>query len=305
MLNDNLKNYLHLHLIVFIWGFTAVLGALIHIGALELVWYRMGIATLAIFAYIRVKKISIKASKSVLMGMAGAGVLIALHWITFFGALKMANVSITLAMMSTGAFFTSILEPLFYKRKIIGYELLFGLLVILGLYLIFKVETQHTSGIVVALISALLAALFTLINGKLVKKQHPVVISFYEMMAGAGVITLVLAFTSRFTTSFFQLAATDWLYLVILAVVCTAYAFIASVKVMRHLSPYTVMLTTNMEPVYGIILAFLILGDVERMSTGFYYGAVLILITVVLNGMLKMASRKKQHKQLKTDETSV
>ena len=167
MQSDNLKNYLHLHLIVFIWGFTAVLGALISIGAIELVWFRMGIATLAIYGYIRYKKIAIKASKPVLLGMAGAGVLIALHWLTFFGAIKMANVSITLAMMSTGAFFTSILEPLFYKRKIIGYELIFGLLVIFGLYLIFKVETRYTAGILVALFSALLAALFTLIKGKI------------------------------------------------------------------------------------------------------------------------------------------
>ena len=298
MQSANLKDQLHLHFIVFIWGFTAVLGALISIGALELVWYRMGLASLAIFGYLRLKRIPLATSKKALYVMLGAGVLIALHWITFFGAIKIANVSVTLAMMSTGAFFTSILEPLFYKRKLIGYEILFGLLVIAGLYMIFNVETRYTSGILVALLSALLASGFTLINGKLVKNHHPVKISFYEMLAGAGSITLFLAFSSKFTAGFFKLEVFDWVYLGILAVVCTAYAFIASVTVMRNLSPYTVMLTTNLEPVYGIVLAFLILGDTERMHPDFYYGALLILITVILNGIFKMRQRRKQQRAI-------
>ncbi|MEE3148157.1 MAG: DMT family transporter, partial [Bacteroidota bacterium] len=276
MQNDSLKSYLHFHVIVFIWGFTAVLGALISIGAMALVWYRMLIASLVIFVYIKIKGISLKAKGKTLLGLAGVGVLIALHWLTFFGAVKIANVSITLAMMSTGAFFASILEPIFYKRKLIWYELVFGLLVIGGLYLIFEVETRYTEGIIVALISALLAALFTLFNGKYAKKHDSVMISFYELLTGALFITVFLAVTNRFDASFFQVQQTDWIYLIILATVCTAYAFIASVKVMKHLTPYTIMLTTNMEPVYGIILAFLILGDAEQMNTGFYFGAILI-----------------------------
>ncbi|MEE3227302.1 MAG: EamA family transporter, partial [Bacteroidota bacterium] len=229
---------------------------------------------------------------------------IALHWLTFFGAVKIANVSITLAMMSTGAFFTSILEPIFYKRKLIWYELVFGLLVIGGLYLIFEVETRYTEGIIVALISALLAALFTLFNGKYAKKHDSVMISFYELLTGALFITVFLAVTNRFDASFFQVQQTDWIYLIILATVCTAYAFIASVKVMKHLTPYTIMLTTNMEPVYGIILAFLILGDAEQMNTGFYFGAILILLTVILNGILKNAGRRKAARALNTIKTN-
>lgn len=305
MQNASLKDYLHLHLIVFIWGFTAVLGALISIGAIELVWYRMGLASVAIFVYLRIKKIPLKTTPKALAVMLGAGVLIALHWLTFFGAIKMANVSITLAMMSTGAFFTSILEPLFYRRKVIGYEIIFGILVILGLYLIFNVETRYTAGILVALLSALLAAFFTLINGKLVKNHNAVKISFFEMLSGAGSITVFLALTSRFDSGFFSLQASDWWYLGILALVCTAYAFIASVTVMRNLSPYTVMLTTNLEPVYGIILAFLILGDSERMSTDFYFGAILILITVILNGIFKNRQRRKQQRLLNANESQV
>lgn len=304
MQNDSLKSYLHFHVIVFIWGFTAVLGALISIGATALVWYRMLIASLVIFVYIKIKGISLRAKGKTLLGLAGVGVLIALHWLTFFGAVKIANVSITLVMMSTGAFFTSILEPIFYKRKIIWYELVFGLLVIGGLYLIFEVETRYTEGIIVALISALLAALFTLFNGKYAKKHDSVMISFYELLTGALFITVFLAVTNRFDASFFQVQQTDWIYLIILATVCTAYAFIASVKVMKHLTPYTIMLTTNMEPVYGIILAFLILGDTEQMNTGFYFGAILILLTVILNGILKNARRRKAARALNTIKTN-
>ena len=304
MQNASLKDFLHLHIIVFIWGFTAVLGALISIDALPLVWYRMGFASLVILVYIKVKKISLSTQPKTLAVMIGAGMLIALHWITFFGAIKISNVSITLAMMSTGAFFTSLLEPIFYKRKIIGYELIFGLLVIAGLYLIFKVETRFTSGILVALLSALLAALFTLINGKLVKNHHPVKISFFEMLSGALSVSVFLAITSRFNSEFFQLQNSDWLYLAVLAVVCTAYAFIASVSVMRNLSPYTVMLTTNLEPVYGIILAFIILGDSEKMHTSFYLGALLILITVILNGIFKTRQRKRVQRALQNSNMS-
>ncbi|MFD2825477.1 DMT family transporter [Leeuwenhoekiella polynyae] len=303
MRNDNLKSYLHLHFIVFIWGFTAVLGALISIGATELVWYRMLIASAVLFVYIKFKGISLKANRKTQLGLTAAGIIIALHWLTFFGAVKISNVSITLAMMSTGAFFTSILEPVFYKRKVIWYEIIFGLLVICGLYLIFEVETRYTEGIIVALISALLSAVFTLINGKYAQKHNPVVISFYELFTGALFITVFLAFTARFDAEFFQLEQLDWLYLIILATVCTAYAFFASVKVMKHLTPYTIMLTTNMEPVYGIILAFLILGDAEQMNTGFYLGAILILCTVILNGILKNVRKRKTSRVLSAVKT--
>ena len=299
MQNDSLKSYFHFHFIVFIWGFTAVLGALISINAVALVWYRMLIASLVIFLYIRFKKIKLKAKKRTLLGLAGAGIVIALHWLTFFGAIKIANVSITLAMMSTGAFFTSILEPIFYKRKVIWYEIVFGLFVIAGLYLIFEVETRYTEGIIVALISALLSAVFTLLNGKFVQTHNPVMISFYELLTGTLFITVFLIVTSGFNADFFKLKETDWFYLILLATICTSYAFIAAVKVMKHLTPYTVMLTTNMEPVYGIILAFLILGDAEQMNTGFYYGAVLILLTVIGNGILKNSRKRRIARQLR------
>lgn len=294
MPSDKLKSYLHFHVIVFIWGFTAILGALISLDATPLVWYRMLMASGFILLWILWKKKKLRLDRRTLLVMLAAGLVIAAHWLTFFGAIKVSNVSITLAMLSTGAFFTSILEPIFYKRKVIGYEIMFGILVILGLYIIFQVETDYLTGILLALCSAFLSAVFSLINGKLAQREDPAVISFYELLTGALAITVFLGWSTffggegaGFSAEFFQVSTTDWMYLLLLASVCTAYAFIASVAVMKHLSPYTIMLTINLEPIYGIVLAFLIFGSEEKMNPAFYYGALLILSTVILNGILK------------------
>ncbi|TSE08602.1 DMT family transporter [Aquimarina algiphila] len=305
MPNAKFKNYLHLHFIVFVWGFTAILGELISIEALPLVWYRMLLASGFILGYIYFKKISLTISRKLFFILFFAGIVIALHWITFFAAIKVSNVSITLAMLSTGAFFTSILEPIFYKRKVIWYEVLFGVLVITGLYIIFQVEGDYLLGIIYALCSAFLSSVFSLMNGKIAQQYNPSMISFYELLSGVGVITLYLLGltifgtpTEGFTVSFFQLSTSDWVYMLILASVCTAYAFIGSVQVMKYLSPYTVMLTINLEPVYGILLAFLIFGETEKMNPQFYYGAIIILSTVVLNGIFKNAKKRKRQTTL-------
>ncbi|MET7030592.1 DMT family transporter [Sediminicola luteus] len=293
MPNDKIKNYLHLHFIVFIWGFTAVLGKLITVDALPLVWYRMFMASGLIFLYIAYKKFSLRVPTKTLIILIIAGVVITLHWITFFKAIKVSNVSVALATMSTGAFFTALLEPIWYGRKIVWYEILFGIIVMLGLYLIFNVESSYVEGIVLALISALLSATFSLINGKLIQKERPSVISIYEMASGVVFLSIYLFFSGSFTTDFFQLSSDDWMYIFILASICTAYAFIASVKVMKFITPYTVMLTINLEPVYGIFLAFIILGESEKMDPMFYIGALVILSTVIANGILKNWTRLK------------
>lgn len=293
--NDKLLNYLHLHFIVFIWGFTAVLGALISLDATPLVWYRMLIAWALIYIFVIWRKINLRFRTITLLGFALAGLIIALHWITFFAAIKVSNVSVTLAVLSTGTFFTSLLEPIFYKRKVIWYEVMFGIFVIFGLYLIFDVETQFLTGILLALSSAFLSALFSVINGKFAVKYPATAISFWELLFGTISISMFFVFTNSFNFEFFKVSVSDWFYLFILASACTAYAFIASVHVMKWIKPYTVMLTINLEPIYGIILALLILGDVEYMSTQFYYGAIIILVTVILNGVIKTRNRTKSN----------
>lgn len=297
MQNDNLKSYFHLHLIVFIWGFTAVLGALISLDALPLVWWRMSLAVVMILVYMKYKKISFNIANSKKILMLFAGLIIALHWLTFFKAIKVSNVSVTLACLSTGAFFTSILEPIFYNRKIIWYEVLFGLLVVSGLYIIFNVEGDYWLGIVLALTSAILSALFTVINGKFAKEYNASTVSFYELLGGVLFLSVYMFFDSVFTKEFFILSLSDLGWLFILASVCTAYAFIASVAVMKHLSPYTVMLTINLEPIYGIILAILVFQEKEKMNPQFYIGAAIILMTVILNGIIKNVEKKKKLKQ--------
>ena len=287
MQNDNLKSYLHLHVIVFIWGFTAILGKLISLEALDLVWYRMLFASVIMTFVVLFNKEKVKVPFNVLIGFIVSGIIIAAHWLTFYQAIKVSNVSITLACLSTGAFFASILEPIFYKRKVIWYELLFGIIVVVGLGIIFNVETKYTIGIYLAVTSAFLSALFSVINGKYAKEYDPNIISLYELSSGVFFISIYLFFAGSFTPAFFALSVNDLIWLFLLSSICTAYAFSASVKVMKFLSPFTVMLTINLEPIYGIILALLIFKDGEEMSSMFYIGAIIILATVIANGIVK------------------
>ncbi|MDC1162537.1 DMT family transporter, partial [Tenacibaculum sp.] len=272
MPENKLNNYLLLHIIVFIWGFTAVLGALISIEAIPLVWYRMLLASIFIFIYFLFKRKSLSIDKRGFGKFLFSGIIIALHWVTFFKAIKVSNVSVALVTMSIGAFFTSLIEPIFFKRKIKILEIFLGLLVIVGLYIIFNFESQYTLGIIYAMISAFLSALFSVLNGLYVKDYEPDVISFYQLFFGSLGITLYLLVINGYSFEFFHLSSSDWFYLLILSSVCTAYAFIASVKVMKYLTPYTVMLTINLEPIYAIILALIIFKEKEQMNTEFYYG---------------------------------
>lgn len=296
MRNDNLKSYLNLHLIVFIWGFTAILGALITIDAENLVWYRMLLALIFLGGFIAVKKKSFKVPVKEFFKLIFVGLLIALHWIFFFKAIHVSNVSITLSIFSLGAFFASLLEPLFYRRKVLWYEVFFGLIIIAGLGLILQVEIKYLTGVYYALAAIILGVLFTLMNGKLISDHEPSVITFYEFGAGVFFISVYFLFQGKFTADFFEMSLKNWLLLFLLASICTAYAFTASVKVMQRLSPYTVMLTTNLEPVYGIILAYFILGGKEKMSVEFYIGAIIIVITVILNGVIKNYLEKNKQK---------
>jgi drug/metabolite transporter (DMT)-like permease len=280
-------NLFLLHLIVVIFGFTGILGKLISTDSDILVWWRMAIAalTIAIFAYGagKIKKpIHLNA-----LSYGAIGIIIAAHWITFFEAIKISNVSVTLACLSASSLFTAILEPILFKRKVNGFEVLFGIIVIAGLSLIFSFETDYKAGITLALVSAFLAALFNTINGKLIKKDNPYRISLIEMIAGVVGISLWLTYKGKLNLSMTQLPMMDWLWILILGTIATAFAFVVGVKVMEEITPFTVSLTINLEPVYGIILAFFIFGDSERMTWGFYLGTLLILLSLYLNALMR------------------
>lgn len=295
MPNAKLKNYFHLHFLVFIAGFTAILGELISINAIPLVWFRMLIATVLMSIYIRIMRIKIKIPTRYIIRFSIAGVIIALHWITFFGSIKVANVSIALSMFSTGAFFASFIEPIIFKRRVIWYEIIFGILVIIGVFIITKSEMKYLMGIILGILSAFLSSLFAVINGKFLERNSATVISFYEFLGGVLFITIFIPiFGDGFSLDFFKLSGSDYGYLFILASICTAYAFIASVYIMNYISPFTVILTYNLEPVYGIILALILFPESEKMSPQFYLGAIIIIAVVILNGFIKNSKRSKR-----------
>lgn len=295
MPNVKFKNYLHLHILVLIAGFTAILGELITITAIPLVWFRMVIASVLMFLYIKIAKIKLKVKRKSIVKLSIAGIIIAAHWITFFAAIDAANVSIALSMFSTGAFFASIIEPIVYKRKIIWYEILLGVLVILGVFIITQSEIKYLTGIILGISSAFFSSLFAVLNGSFLKQHSATVISFYEFLSGVVFITLyLLIFKGGFSVEFFNIPINDYIYLFILASVCTAYAFIAAVYVMKVISPYTVVLTYNLEPIYGIVIALLLFPEKEKMSPYFYYGAIVIITTVLLNVILKNTRKLKR-----------
>ncbi|WP_303319079.1 DMT family transporter [Flavivirga abyssicola] len=295
MPNAKIKNYLHLHFLVFIAGFTAILGELITIKAIPLVWYRMAMASILMFIYIKIAKVKIKITLKSFLRLSIAGIIIALHWITFFGAIDAANISIALAMFSTGAFFASLIEPIIYKRAIIWYEILFGIIVIIGVFIITQSEIKYLTGILLGISSAFFSSLFAVLNGKFLTKHTATVISFYEFISGVIFISIyILFFGEGVSLDFFNLNTADFGYLFILASICTAYAFIASVYVMKLISPYTVVLTYNLEPIYGIIMAIILFPEKEKMSASFYYGAIVIIATVILNGVLKNSRKLKR-----------
>ena len=292
MQKNKFKSLIHFHFIAFIFGFTAILGSLISIDSLELVWYRMAIASIVLLIYAAVFKKQIKVPKSLLLKLLISGMIIALHWLTFFKAIKVSNVSITLSILSLGAFLTSFLEPLFYGRKIILYEIIFGLIVVVGMSLIFNSQYHYLEGIIYALISVLLSVFFGLINGKLIKEASSLAISIYELLGGVFLISIILLFSDRIDSEFFDISKIDFYWLLILATVCTAYAFVISVDVLKHLSPYSLMISINMEPVYGIILAIIFLNESKDLSFNFYLGFILIFSSVILNGVFKLKNKK-------------
>jgi drug/metabolite transporter (DMT)-like permease len=292
MPKNKFKSLIHFHFIVFIFGFTAILGSLISIDSLELVWYRMAIASIVLLIYAAVFKKQITVPKSLILKLLISGMIIALHWLTFFKAIKVSNVSTTLSILSLGAFLTSFLEPLFYGRKIILYEIIFGLIVVIGMSLIFNSQYHYLEGIIYALISVLLSVFFGLINGKLIKEASSLAISIYELLGGVLLISIILLFSDRIDSEFFDISKIDFYWLLILATVCTAYAFVISVDVLKHLSPYSLMISINMEPVYGIILAIIFLNESKDLSSNFYLGFILIFSSVILNGVFKLKNKK-------------
>jgi len=289
---EKYKYHIWLHVIVFIFGFTGILGKLIQADSYLLVWYRVGIALLGIGGYFLVINHPLKISKKVLIKILGVGVIIAIHWITFFEAIKQSNVSVALVCFSSSTLFTSIIEPIYFKRKIKAYELIFGLLIIVGLYFIFSFEFKYLTGMLLSFFSAALASWFTVLNGMLIKEANSKTISFFELLGAFTVVTFILIGYKGFDVAAYQIAGSDIKWLIILGTICTAFAFIVSVEVMKRITPYSVTMSVNLEPIYSIVLAILIWPESETMSYGFYMGTIIVLATIFLNGYFKSKETK-------------
>lgn len=292
MEKDIVKYNLLLHVVVVILGFTAILGKLISLPAYELVWYRMMIAFAALGVITLFKKQSLALPLKDILALSAIGIIIAVHWICFFQAIKVSNVSVALGCLSVGTLFTSIIEPLVQKRKISVIEVTIGFVIILGIYIIFRFETRYLLGIVFTLFASLFSSLFSVLNKQIALKYKPDVTAFWEMLSGFICLSIFLFAAKDYADIKLMLSANDLLFLLLLGTICTAFAFSATVKIMQKLSAYQVVLAINLEPIYGILAAYFIFGESEHMSAGFYVGASVILASVIAYTVMKSRGKR-------------
>lgn len=275
------KAYIQLHIAVVLYGFTAILGDLISISALSLVWWRVLLTSLSMLFFVGFGRSILRLPPKVILQFMGIGVLVAVHWLTFYGAIKYSNASVTLAAFAVTSFFTSLMEPLMTDKPFDKLELLLGILVIPAMLLIaINIDLSLLKGLWIGLFSALLAAIFSILNKKMVDKADSYQITFLEMGSAFLFLSLLLPFVIDAETPLMP-APSDWVYLLILALICTTFAFIISLKALEHVSAFDANLVINLEPVYGIALAAVILKDHKEVWPLFYVGVGMILAIVL------------------------
>jgi len=276
-----------LHLMVVILGLTGVFGKLISLDAIELVWYRMLIAFITLSIFLAYKKQLFSVNQKDFFGILGVGALVTFHWLCFFQSIKVSTISVAVVCLATSSLFSALIEPLFFKRKLLKYEVLMGIIVIATLIFILGAETQYFLGYFYGIMAAFLGTLFTLFNAKYIKKVGAAKITMIEMLAGVLIISCVLLFQQDYTVFTSLISVTDFSYLLILGTLCTAMVFVWMTEIMKHITPYSLIMAINLEPIYSIILALVIFGDSELMSNSFYVGSSVIIGIVFLEGYLK------------------
>jgi drug/metabolite transporter (DMT)-like permease len=285
------SDYFKLHFLVFLWGFTAILGKLVSIPAVEMVFYRTLLAAIGMGIVIVILRGSFKVANSDLVKMLLTGVIVASHWLTFFISGRISNPSTSLVGFATCSLWAAFIEPMVKKNKIQGVEVGLGLVVILGLYLIFSFDFQYPMGLFLGILSGLTCAMFAVINSQLVTRVNSLTITFYEMVgACATVIIFFPIYTSYFANDnqlHLSPSWNDWMWIAILSLVCTVYAYAVAINLTKKLSVFFIQLTLNLEPVYGIILALLVFGQSEVMTWNFYLGTVVILGAVIAYPFVK------------------
>lgn len=287
------KVELRLQFLVLLWGFTGLFGKLVTISALPMVWYRMSIAALAIFIYIKWKKQSVTVSKKHLFQLLGIGVIVGLHWFTFYQSIKVSNVAIALSTLSLGALFTSIIEPIIFRRKVVLSEIILATIVSACVIWIFQASPEYKLGIIYGAICSFLSALFSVLNSTFKDEVKPASITFYEMIGGFIMINLLMiGFQPDTFAEVINVGWSNFIWLVLLGVFFTAFAQIEFVNLYQYFTPYTILLNVNLEPIYGIILASLVFGESEKMEPVFYIATGIMILSIIANGIIKNRQRK-------------
>ena len=284
-----LKKYklISIHIMVVILGFTGIFGKLISLETIHLVWYRMLIAFLALALFLFLRKNLFSISRKNFIEVLGVGALVTVHWLCFFESIKVSSVSVAVVCLSTSSLFSALIEPLFFKRKLLAYEVIMAIIVAGALAFVMGMETQYLLGYIYGIIAAFLGTLFTLFNAKYIKKTDATQITMIEMLSGVLIISCLLLFKQDYTVFTSLISLNDLYYLIILGILCTAMVFVWMTEIMRHITPYSLIMAINLEPIYSIILALIIFGDNELMSTSFYIGSSIIIGVVFLEGYIK------------------
>ena len=272
---------------VLILGFTGIFGKLISLNTIELVWYRMLIAFVTLFTFLVFKKELTKIKKKDFFGLLFVGSLVAVHWFFFFESIKVSNVSVAVVCLSTASFFSAMIEPLFLKRKPKLYEYILGIVVFVTLFLMLEAETKYTMGYVYGIIASFLGTLFTLYNAKYINRLEASKITMVEMLAGVIIFSILMLLNKEIGINNLKIDINDFVYLLLLGTICTAAVFVWMVEIMKYISPYSLIMAINLEPIYSIVLALIIFSESEHMNLSFYIGASVIILVVFLESYLK------------------
>ena len=272
---------------VLILGFTGIFGKLISLNTIELVWYRMLIAFVTLFTFLVFKKELTKIKKKDFFGLLFVGSLVAVHWFFFFESIKVSNVSVAVVCLSTASFFSAMIEPLFLKRKPKLYEYMLGIVVFVTLFLMLEAETKYTMGYVYGIIASFIGTLFTLYNAKYINRLEASKITMVEMLAGVIIFSILMLLNKEIGINNLKIDINDFVYLLLLGTICTAAVFVWMVEIMKYISPYSLIMAINLEPIYSILLALIIFSESEHMNLSFYIGASVIILVVFLESYLK------------------
>lgn len=284
-----------MHLAVFLWGFTGVLGRAIDLHEFPLVWHRTWMTSLIFLVIIYYRREFIKISRAELLRFMGIGSIIGLHWVAFYGSIKYANASIALTCLATAGIFTALLEPIAFRTKFNYKELLIGVIALFGMYCIYHFEIKYAIGIGLGILAALGSSIFTIMNKRIVHKYPSRMVAFYEISSAFLCLTLLLPlYLHYFPETNFKPTQLDWALLGILSLCCTVWGQSLALSALKHLSSFTTVLMVNLEPVYGILLAILIYHENNELGYGFYIGITLITLSVGLHTAGMMWSRRKK-----------